>query len=244
MERVTIYTDGAAEPNPGPAGYGVVLLAGKHRKELFGGFRLSTNNRMELLAVVVGLEALKKPCAVTVYSDSRYVVDAVEKGSVFKWRDNGWMRTKKHPAKNPDLWKRFVEVYERHDVELKWVKGHAGIEENERCDRLAVEAAKCQGLEPDEGYIPLEVSERLSSQPPASNTRGKKTKHTKEGEPCRKCGTALIKKEPKARKRKPGQSYYFEWYLFCPGCREMYMVEAAKRMIEGDDDDDQPRLDL
>jgi ribonuclease HI len=153
LPEVEIYTDGAAEPNPGKGGYGVVLLFGKHRKELCEGFELTTNNRMELLAVIIGLEALKKPCDVTVYSDSRYVVDAVEKGSVFRWEKKNWMRTKREKAKNPDLWKRFLQVYETHTVTLEWVPGHQGIEENERCDQLAMQAAKSDNLNKDEGYV-------------------------------------------------------------------------------------------
>ncbi len=149
---VEIYTDGAAKGNPGPGGYGVVLLFGQHRKELSAGYERTTNNRMELLSVIVGLEALTKPCQVTVFSDSRYVVDAVEKRSVFRWRSNGWYRNKKEKAKNADLWERFLAVYEQHEVRFKWVPGHQGIAENERCDQLAVKAAKGRDRLPDTGY--------------------------------------------------------------------------------------------
>ena len=110
--HVIIYTDGAAEPNPGPGGYGVVLLSGKHRKELSGGFRRTTNNRMELLAVIVGLESLTKRCRVTLFSDSKYVVDSVERGSVLKWSKNNWYRTKTDKAKNADLWARFLAIFQ------------------------------------------------------------------------------------------------------------------------------------
>ncbi|MGE4586604.1 MAG: ribonuclease HI [Mangrovibacterium sp.] len=148
MPNVTIYTDGAARGNPGPGGYGVVLLSGSYRRELSGGFRCTTNNRMELLAVITGLEALKLvPCRVTVYSDSRYVVDAVEKGWLAGWVMKGFKN-----RKNPDLWKRFLEVYRRHEVRFVWVKGHADIPENERCDRLAVEASMAARLPEDAGY--------------------------------------------------------------------------------------------
>jgi len=135
--NVTIYTDGAAKGNPGPGGYGVVLLFGKHRKELSGGFRLTTNNRMELLAVIRGLEVLNKSCNITVYSDSKYVVDAIEK----KWLD-GWIKKGFKGKKNSDLWTRYHTVAQRHSIRLQWVKGHANIPENERCDRLAVEASE------------------------------------------------------------------------------------------------------
>lgn len=146
--QITVYTDGSALGNPGPGGYGIVLIAGKHRKELSGGFRKTTNNRMELLAVIIALETLKNPGSqVVIYSDSSYVVDAVEKGWVFNWVKKGFKN-----KKNPDLWRRFLEIYPKHKVRLKWVKGHAGIPENERCDRLAVEAAQQSNLPPDEAY--------------------------------------------------------------------------------------------
>ncbi len=145
---ITIYTDGAARGNPGPGGYGVVLMSGKHRKELSDGFRLTTNNRMELLAVISGLEALKKGGSkVTVYTDSRYVADAVDKGWVFDWEKKAFKK-----KKNPDLWKRFLKIYRRHQVKFVWVKGHANIPENERCDRLAVEASRGPYLKDDTGY--------------------------------------------------------------------------------------------
>jgi ribonuclease HI len=145
---IIIYTDGAAQGNPGPGGYGVVLKYQQHRKELAEGFRMTTNNRMELLAVIKGLEALKKKgSVVTIYSDSKYVVDAVEKG----WLDN-WVKTGFKKKKNVDLWKRFIPMYKAHNVSFKWVKGHAGNVENERCDQLAVAAANRTQLQPDEGY--------------------------------------------------------------------------------------------
>lgn len=146
--KITIYTDGAASGNPGPGGYGVVLLAGPHRKEISQGFRKTTNNRMELLAVIVGLEALKFiNSEVTIYSDSKYVVDAVEQGWVFNWEQN---RFKK--KKNQDLWIRFLNVFRKHQVKFIWVKGHADIPENEVCDKLAVNASKSNHLLIDEGY--------------------------------------------------------------------------------------------
>jgi len=147
---IIMYTDGAAKGNPGPGGYGVVLMTAnkKHRKEMSDGFRLTTNNRMELLAVIIGLETLKKPgMTVKVYSDSKYVVDAVEKKWVFGWEKKNYLK-----KKNPDLWKRFLKIYRQHKVSFQWVKGHANIPENERCDQLAVEAAEMLELPADEGY--------------------------------------------------------------------------------------------
>ncbi len=152
MKAVTIYTDGGALGNPGPGGYGVVLIAGKHRKELSGGFRLTTNNRMELLACIKGLEALKYPCEVSLYSDSKYVVNGITKGWAARWRKNGWMRNKKEAAVNPDLWARLLDLCQKHTVRFHWVKGHAGTAENERCDQLAKAAAQGPKLPPDPGY--------------------------------------------------------------------------------------------
>ena len=150
---IIIYTDGSALGNPGPGGYGVVLLSGPHRKELAQGYRLTTNNRMELLAVCVALEALRfEGSDVTVYSDSRYVVDAVMKGWVFGWEKKHYMN-----RKNPDLWKRFLRAYRKHRVRLVWVKGHATTVENNRCDQLAVAAANdAPRLLEDTGYRPEE----------------------------------------------------------------------------------------
>jgi ribonuclease HI len=149
MPNITIYTDGAARGNPGPGGYGVVLMSGKHRKELSGGFKLTTNNRMELLAVIVALEALKqKGSNVTIYSDSKYVVDAVEKGWVFNWVKKSFK-----DKKNADLWRRFLKIYPKHKVKFVWVKGHANIPENERCDQLAVAASMKSNLPEDKGYL-------------------------------------------------------------------------------------------
>ncbi len=146
--KITIYTDGAARGNPGPGGYGVVLIAGERRKELSAGYRLTTNNRMELLAVIVALEALKIPGSqATVYTDSKYVADAVEKGWVFDWERKQFKK-----KKNPDLWLRFLKIYRKHKVNFVWVKGHANIPENERCDELAVEASMRNNLPADEFY--------------------------------------------------------------------------------------------
>jgi ribonuclease HI len=151
-EKVTIYTDGACIGNPGPGGYGAVLLFGKHRKELSGGFRKTTNNRMEIYAVIAALEALKRPCDVTVYSDSQYVVNAMEKKWAERWRARNWMRTKQEKAVNPDLWARLLDLCDVHKVRFQWVRGHDGNRENERCDQLAVTAANRRLLPEDVGF--------------------------------------------------------------------------------------------
>ena len=152
MKKVTIYTDGACSGNPGPGGFGALLRYGGHTRELSGGFRRTTNNRMELLAVIAGLETLKDPCRVTIFSDSRYIVDAVNKGWATRWRANGWRRNKKEKAVNPDLWSRLLDLMEVHDAEFRWVKGHAGNVGNERADALAVAASNSDDLAIDEGY--------------------------------------------------------------------------------------------
>ena len=145
---VKLFTDGAAKGNPGKGGYGLVLLSGSHRKELSEGYRLTTNNRMELLSVIIGLETLKKEkTIVTVYSDSKYVVDAVEKKWVFAWEKKNFGK-----KKNPDLWIRFLKIYRKHVVNFIWVKGHADNKENERCDVLAVKAAEGDTLRVDGWY--------------------------------------------------------------------------------------------
>lgn len=154
LPEVTIYTDGACLGNPGPGGYGVVLLGRGRRKELSGGFRRTTNNRMEIMACIAGLRVLKQRCRVTLYSDSQYVVNAMTKGWAVRWRANGWKRNKSEAALNPDLWAHLLDLCAQHDVRFLWVRGHAGNRENERCDELSVRAAQAPALARDEGYEP------------------------------------------------------------------------------------------
>jgi ribonuclease HI len=155
--EITIYTDGAASGNPGPGGYGVVLISGQHRLEKSQGYKLTTNNRMELMAVIAGLEALKIPgSTVTVYTDSRYVSDAVEKGWLFQWESKAFRK-----KKNQDLWIRFLKVYRKHSVKFVWIKGHASNQENELCDRLAVAASKSTEPDEDTGYKPGDENDDL-----------------------------------------------------------------------------------
>lgn len=218
MKEITIFTDGGCEPNPGSGGYGVILISGNTQKELTGGFSLTTNNRMELFAAIAGLQALKFPCMVKLYSDSRYMVDAMTKGWAQKWRENGWWRNKKAKASNIDLWEKLIALCNKHQVEFEWVKGHAGLVANERCDELSMAALKRPNLPADEGY----------EQRPEDSSA---SKITQEGQSCRKCSTPVVKKVPR-RKQKPAQTYYYEYYLYCPNCRTMYMVEEAKRYYE------------
>ncbi len=156
--KITIYTDGSAKGNPGKGGYGIVLSAGKHYKEISQGFRHTTNNRMELLAVIVGLESLKKPgYEVLVVSDSKYVVDAVSKKWVFNWKKKNFKG-----KKNQDLWKRFLKVYPKHNVSFRWIKGHAGHAQNEICDQLAVMASENTNLLIDIGYEEVNSNQLFS----------------------------------------------------------------------------------
>ena len=208
-KQVTIFSDGGAEPNPGIGGYGIVLRFGDSAKELSAGYQATTNNRMELLAAIVGLETLKETCSVRLYSDSRYIVDMVETGAVFRWREKNWKNGK---TKNADLWERFVIAYVKHDVEMVWVKGHAGIADNERCDRLASQAMLSNQLEVDEGYLEIikpsgvqtkqETSADADSRSALKNKpRGPKPKQI--GDPCRNCATPLVAARPKRATRIP-----------------------------------------
>lgn len=151
-DTIIIYTDGACTGNPGKGGYGAVIIDGDRREELAGGYKLTTNNRMEMMGAIAALESLKSNSKVKLHSDSKYIVDAVIKGWAKKWQANGWRRNAKEMAKNPDLWQELLDLCKIHDVEFIWVKAHAGIVENERCDRLAVDAAHGRDLIVDEGY--------------------------------------------------------------------------------------------
>ena len=150
--EITIYTDGACSGNPGPGGYGIIILSDKKRQELSGGYKLTTNNRMELMAVIVGLEQLEIPSIVNLYTDSKYIVDAVTKGWAKRWRANSWKRNEIDKAMNPDLWEKLLDLCDKHQVEFYWVRGHSGNIENERCDKLAVKASQKLDLPSDLGY--------------------------------------------------------------------------------------------
>ena len=148
LKKVDIFTDGACKGNPGPGGWGVILRMGRHEKEMSGGDPATTNNRMEMTAVIRGLKALIEPCEVTIYTDSKYVIDGITKW-VHGWKKNGWINASKQPVRNADLWHDLIEVAQKHVVEWEWVKGHDGHPENERVDRLASDAAIRAGLPPE-----------------------------------------------------------------------------------------------
>ena len=150
--QVSIYTDGACLGNPGPGGWAAILIYNQHRKEFSGGFAQTTNNRMELMAIIQGLKSLKKTCNVHIYTDSRYIHDALNKGWLNGWQKNGWRTADKKPVKNQDLWREILSLINIHKVKFNWIPGHAGQKENERCDQLAKKAAKGQDLPLDSGY--------------------------------------------------------------------------------------------
>ncbi|MEI7812063.1 MAG: ribonuclease HI [Ignavibacteria bacterium] len=154
LKHVIIYTDGGCLGNPGPGGYGAVVIYKDRRKELSGGYRLTTNNRMEITGAIEALSALKDKCRVTLYTDSQYLVNSIMKGWARKWKANGWKRNKTDLAVNIDLWEKLLKLLENHEVEFRWVKGHAGHAENERCDVLAKQSASEKNLPEDAGYIP------------------------------------------------------------------------------------------
>ena len=152
MKRVIIHTDGGCKGNPGPGGFGVVMVCGKHRKELSGGYRLTTNNRMELRAAIAALQSLREPCAVELHSDSKYLIDAISKNWIEGWKKRGWKTAAKQAVKNQDLWLLLLAAMAGHKIDWRWVKGHAGHRENERCDELANIAVAGKNLQVDEGF--------------------------------------------------------------------------------------------
>lgn len=215
-----IYTDGACDGNPGPGGYGAVLLLDGERREISQGYQLTTNNRMELKAVIEALRTVEDPSEITVYTDSRYIADSFNQGWVERWEETGWIRKGGKRVPNADLWRELLDLTKLHQVDIKWVRGHAGNPHNERADALSYEAIEAGVLLEDEGYLEqLALEERFPS------------KITEEGQPCRKCGTPVVRKVPN-RKYRPGQAYYYAYYLFCPECQTTYMVDGAKRSID------------
>lgn len=229
IPEIDLFSDGGAEPNPGKGGFGLILSYKGIKKEFSQGYLLTTNNRMELMGVIHGLEKLKTKSIVNVFTDSRYVIDGIEKGWAEKWKSKNWYRTRTEKAINHDLWERLLKlISEQEKVTFNWVKGHAGHVENERCDELAMEVLNGDNLLEDVGYQP-NLTPRSTQ--PGLPTGPKTIKVTAEGDSCRKCSTAVIKKQTKKKIAKPGQTYYFEYFLLCPSCKTMYMVEDAKREI-------------
>lgn len=226
VPEVDLFSDGGAEPNPGKGGFGVILSYKGRKKEIYQGYNMTTNNRMELMGIIVGLKHLKRKSKVNVYTDSKYIVNAINLGWVQKWKSNNWFRKLNKRAENVDLWEELLCLIEEQEcVEFNWIKGHNGHLENERCDQLANLGIHSQNLIDDEGYI-------LSQNPDYQNQVLSEFKVEKEGDECRKCNTKVIKKRPKKLKLKKNEEYYFDWFLLCPKCKVVYYTEEAKRKID------------
>lgn len=234
IPEISLYSDGGAEPNPGKGGFGVIMSYKGFKREFSQGYELTTNNRMELMGVIYGLERLKTKSIVSVFTDSRYVIDGIEKGWAEKWRSKNWYRTKNEKAVNYDLWDRLLTLISaQQKVAFNWIKGHAGHLENERCDELALAALRSDNLLTDTGYQPNHLGSEEKGE--GENIQRSNIKIIADGDPCRKCGTRVVKKPTKKKMVKPGQTYYFEYTLFCPGCKTMYLVDDAKRDITNQD---------
>ena len=232
IPEINLYSDGGAEPNPGMGGFGVILEYKGIKKEFSQGFVLTTNNRMELMGVIHGLDKLKTKSIVNVFTDSQYVVNGIEKGWAQKWKSKNWYRNRNERAMNYDLWEKLLHLISSHEkVRFIWIRGHAGHLENERCDELAMSALNGGNLLVDDGYIP-NIKQPENEDDSAVHQNISKIKTEEEGDPCRKCGTHVIKKPTKKKSVKPGQTYYFDYYLYCPSCKTMYLVDDAKREID------------
>lgn len=235
IPEINLYSDGGAEPNPGKGGFGVIMCYKGVKREFSQGYELTTNNRMELMGVIYGLEKLKTKSVVNVFSDSRYVIDGIEKGWAERWRSKNWYRTRTEKAINYDLWGRLLTlITAQQKVTFNWIKGHAGHVENERCDQLALAALRGDNLQIDTGYVPSQLENELNEEE-GKQPSARTIKITESGDPCRKCGTSVLKKPTKKKEAKPGQTYYYEYFLLCPNCKTMYLSEDAKRDISNQD---------
>jgi len=226
MKEVTIYTDGGCHPNPGVGGYGALLIInGKVHQELYGGFRKTTNNRMELFASIMALEVLKEPCRVKLYSDSKYLIEPFNS----EWID-GWKTREFKKVKNPDLWKRLLAQYERHKIDFIWVKGHANNTHNERCDILASIGINKHDLidENFENGISQNIFIKTENIKNLEKTK-KKENLIKKGDFCKKCMYPLIVRKTKPKKLENIKHYYYEYYFWCRKCQTLYHTDDAKR---------------
>lgn len=236
IPEVNLYSDGGAEPNPGKGGFGVIMSYKGIKREFSQGYELTTNNRMELMGVIYGLERLKTKSIVNVFTDSRYVIDGIEKGWAERWKSKNWYRTRTEKAINHDLWERLLTLISaQQKVTFHWVKGHAGHLENERCDELALAALRGDNLQVDACYQPTQLQSDELNEGDYIQSSVRKIKVTEEGDPCKKCGTSVVKKPTRKKVAKPGQTYYYEYFLLCPSCKTMYLLEEAKRDITNQD---------
>lgn len=245
IPEVELYSDWGANPNPGKWGYWIILRCKWVSKEFSAGYKLTTNNRMELTWVITWLSKLKTKSKVKVYTDSQYTINWIEKWWANIWKKNNWYRTKTKKAVNYDLWEQLLELLENHDVTFEWVKWHNWHTENERCDELATEAMEVNNLIEDKGYIPENINEQKSLDSLENHENkeeiikvlsnwkwDKNLKVEKKWDPCKKCFTPVVKKKPKHTKKTLEKKYYYEYYLSCPNCKTNYMIEAAKRDID------------
>lgn len=231
IPRIQLYSDGGAEPNPGRGGFGVILVDKGVKKEFRQGYTYTTNNRMELMGVIHGLEQLKTKSNVRVFTDSGYVISGIEKGWAKRWRTNNWYRTKTQKAINHDLWAKLLDLIAAHEkVSFYWVKGHSGHIENERCDELATEALIGNKLIEDTVYL---STLRNNGRHRRSTRTGKMSRATitREGDRCKKCRGKVTRQSNTKTAVKPGQNYYFEYYFLCPNCKSIYLPEDAKRNL-------------
>jgi ribonuclease HI len=229
---IDLYSDGGACPNPGKGGYGIILSWNGIRKEFSKGYKHTTNNRMELRGVIAGLEKLKTTSVVHIYTDSKYVINGIEKGWALKWKSKNWYRNQTEKAINVDLWSRLLDLVAKHEVTFTWVKGHNGHPENERCDQLASSALESEDLFEDEGFEAAETQSPSKPNEPQTKIQKSKRKITKEGDLCRHCETPVNLKVPTRKTIKPNQQFYYEYYLHCPTCKALYMLEEAKMPID------------
>lgn len=233
LPEVHIFSDGGANPNPGPGGYGVIMRCGDHQKSFSGGYKKTTNNRMELTGAITGLQNLKKKSRVILTTDSQYTINGIEKWWAKKWRANNWFRTWNTKAVNYDLWEILLNLTEQHEVSFQWIKWHTGHIENEFCDEMATLAMQGKNLLVDEWFI--EVPE--TKQTPLSILSWEErwscnTEFEQTGTSCKKCDNPLVKKYPKHTKKTLEKQYYYEYYHHCISCKTNYMLEEAKRDIK------------
>lgn len=236
IPEVHIFSDGWANPNPGPGGYGVILKCGNHQKDFSQGYKKTTNNRMELLWAITGFQKIKTPSRVTLNTDSQYTINGLQKWWAKKWKANAWCRTGNKKAINHDLWAILLEESEKHEVSFNWIKGHNGHVENELCDELATLAMQRDDLLVDEGYI--ETPEKnTNSLLNSLSSQGKEATVTiwifeKTWTNCKKCEHPLVKKYPKHTKKTLEKQYYYEYFHHCESCKTNYMLQEAKRDIK------------
>lgn len=230
LPEVHIFSDGWANPNPGPGGYGVIMKSGEHQKSFSGGYKKTTNNRMELTGAITGFSKLKTRSKVTLHTDSQYTINGIQKWWAKKWKANNWFRIGSQKAINYDLWGQLLELTEKHDVSFNWIKWHNGHIENEFCDELATLAMQWKNLIVDTGF--KETVEKAKSKKISVSQIALISDFEITGTSCKKCDNPLVKKYPKHTKKTLEKQYYYEYYHHCLSCKTNYMLEEAKRDIK------------